>query len=206
MQIEIRAAQAHICGYVNVVERKSRPVITPHGKVIEEIGAGAFSDALTRAGNIAMTKDHNPEAVVAETRTGSLRLYEDNIGLHYDADISDAATVQEAREGKIKGLSFGMRNVKDTLEQRAGELPIRRIEALDLDHITLVISKTPCYSATSVEVRAEEEIEIETRTAGETVQITEAKEEKPEPSFFDNSAYRDRLLKIKKMEVKNDKH
>ena len=38
MKIEIRADGAHISGYVNVTGKRSRPVITPHGKVIEEIG------------------------------------------------------------------------------------------------------------------------------------------------------------------------
>ena len=37
MKIEIRADGAHISGYVNVTEKKSRPVVTPHGKVVEEI-------------------------------------------------------------------------------------------------------------------------------------------------------------------------
>ena len=32
MKIEIRADGAHISGYVNATEKKSRPVITPRGK------------------------------------------------------------------------------------------------------------------------------------------------------------------------------
>lgn len=46
MQIEIRADGAHISGYVNVTEKKSRPVITPHGRVVEEIEPRAFEQAL----------------------------------------------------------------------------------------------------------------------------------------------------------------
>ena len=59
MNIEIRADGAHISGYVNVVERKSRPVITPHGKVVEEIEPRAFEQAINRAGNITVTVDHD---------------------------------------------------------------------------------------------------------------------------------------------------
>ncbi len=198
MQIEIRADGAHISGYANVVERKSRPVITPHGKVVEEIEPRAFERALERADNVTLTKDHEPDLVLAETRSGSLSLYEDSIGLHYDATVTDHQTIEEARAGKIRGLSFGMRNVVDTLEERAGELPLRKIQELDLDHITLVVKKLPCYSATSVELRADAEVDIETRANEETPQITEAEPETPCAPFFDNSAFRSRVEAIKK--------
>jgi len=42
MKLEIRADGVHISGYVNATEKKSRPVITPHGKVIEVIEPRAF--------------------------------------------------------------------------------------------------------------------------------------------------------------------
>lgn len=198
MQIEIRANTAHISGYANVTEKKSRPVITPHGKVIEEIEPRAFERALERTENVPLTKDHEPDLVLAETRAGSLSLYEDSIGLHYDASITDPQTIEEARAGKIKGLSFGMRNVVDTLEERAGELPLRKIQDLDLDHITLVVKKLPCYSATSVELRADTEVDIETRTREDELQITETEPKTPCTPFFDNSAYRSRIKAIKK--------
>ena len=85
----------------------------------------------------------------------------------------------EARAGKVKGWSFGMSHVEDTLEERSEGLPLRKITGLDLDHITLVVRKNPIYSATSVEVRAEGEVETEIRSAEDTVQIRE--EEKPDP-------------------------
>ena len=201
MKIEIRADGARISGYVNVVERKSRPVITPRGKVIEEIEPRAFSGALERADNIPMTKDHDPDIVLAETRTGSLKLYEDEIGLHYDAVITDEKTIAEARAGKIKGLSFGMHNVRDEVEQRSDSLPLRKIKALDLDHITLVVKKCPIYSATSLEVRAGTEMDIETRADIIPPQITEIEPEKPDAPFFDNSAFRRRVESIKKEKI-----
>ena len=193
MQIEIRADGAHITGYVNVTEKKSRPVITPHGKVIEEIEPRAFEAALTRADNVELTKDHEPDKVLAETRAGTLRLYEDNIGLHYDATITDECTIAEARAGKIRGMSFGMRNVVDEIEPRADDLPLRRVKALDLDHITLVVKKSPVYSATSVEIRADAEVDVETRTIEQVPQITEVGPKEPDAPFFDIAPYRARL-------------
>lgn len=68
-----------------------------------------------------MTVDHGPDRVIAETRAGNLKLHEDEIGLHCDADITDEQTVAEARAGHIRDLSFGMRNVVDTVEERADD-------------------------------------------------------------------------------------
>ncbi len=198
MKIEIRADGAHISGYVNVVERKSRPVITPHGKVIEEIEPRAFEKAIERAGNITVTVDHDNSHVYASTDDGTLNLYEDNIGLHADVLIRDETIIELARKGKVKGWSFGMYNVQDEMEQRGEDLPLRRIKSLDLDHITLVVKKTPCYSATSIEVRADAEVDIETRTSEQTPQITEIEQKAPDTPFFDNSAFRRRIEAIKK--------
>lgn len=41
-----------------------------------------------------------------------------------------------------------MYNVEDELEARADDLPLRRIKALDLDHVTLVVNKQPVYTQT----------------------------------------------------------
>ena len=183
-----------------MTEKKSRPVITPHGKVIEEIEPRAFQRAIDRAGNIDVTVDHDNTHIYASTEDKTLSLYEDDIGLHADVLITDEAIIALAKQGKVRGWSFGMYNVQDEMvEPRAdGELPLRKIKALDLDHVTLVVNKRPCYSATSVEVRADAEIELETRTIEQTPQIKETKQKTPEAPFFDNSAYRARVDAIRK--------
>ena len=173
MKVEVRADNtAHIAGYVNVVERKSRPVMTPHGKCIEIVEQRAFEQALERAGDVSVTVDHNNSHLYASTSDKTLKLYEDNIGLHADVIISDPDVVELAKKGKIKGWSFGMYNVVDELEQRADDIPIRHIKSLDLDHITLVVNKCPVYSATSVELRADTETEIEERASTEKVEVS----------------------------------
>lgn len=187
MKIEIRADGAHISGYVNATEKKSRPVITPHGKVIEEIEPRAFERAIARAGNISVSLDHDSSHIYADTQSGTLTLFEDAIGLHADVLISDPDVIELAKKGKIKGWSFGMYNVVDELEPRADDLPLRKIKDLDLDHVTLVVNKTPVYSATSVEVRADEETEIETRAAELAVEVEDLTPK------FDNSSFRARV-------------
>lgn len=193
MRIEVRADGVQISGYVNVTGKQSRPVITPHGKVVEEIEPRAFERAIERAGNVTVTIDHDKTHVYACTEKGNLTLYEDEIGLHADTLITDPDVVELAKKGKIKGWSFGMYNVVDEIEARADDLPIRKVKALDLDHITLVVNKTPAYSATSVEVRADEEVEMEIRSVGTGVKLTGI--EKP---AYDNSTYKERMEQLRK--------
>jgi HK97 family phage prohead protease len=193
MKVEVRADGAHISGYVNATEKKSRPVITAKGqRVIEVIEPRTFERALERATNVPMTKDHKPDIVLAETRSGNLRLHEDAIGLFAEALVTDPATVEEARAGKIKGWSFGMKNIVDEIEERTDALPLRRVKGLDLDHITLVVNATPAYAATSVEVRAEDDVtELESRTLLDTPELVD------HTPKYDNTPYKERLERIK---------
>lgn len=166
----------------------SRPVITGKGqKVIEVIEPRAFEKALGKVDNVPMTKDHNPDIVLAETRAKTLELYEDAIGLHYDAIITDEQTITEARAGKIKGLSFGMKNITDTIEERADSLPLRRVSALDLDHITLVVNKTPVYAATSIEMRADEQSSVEYRAG--VMEYTTTRQSVSTERYYEDGTY-----------------
>ena len=194
MNIEVRADGARITGYVNVTEKKSRPVITPRGKVIEEIEPRAFAEAISRAGNITVTVDHDKSHIYASTDDGTVTLKEDAIGLHADVLIKDKDLIELAKKGKIRGWSFGMYNVKDSMEERAGDLPIRHIKALDLDHLTLVVKKSPIYSATSVELRAGEDIELETRASLDEPTLSGPALYTP---AFDTSEFRGRIAALK---------
>ena len=207
MNVEIRADGLHICGYVNVTEKMSRPVITGKGqKVIELIEPRAFEKALERSDNVLMTKDHNCDCVLAETRAKTLELYEDAIGLHYDAVITDPQTIVEARAGKLKGLSFGMKNVQDKIEERADSLPLRRVSAFDLDHITLVVNKQPVYAATSIEMRADDtECAVETRAAA--TEYTTLTESKVTERYYENGDYEsEREVKEKSTRKQNQEY
>lgn len=154
MKLEMRADGAHICGYVNIPEKKSSPVYTKaHGRVIETIEPGAFQRAIDRAQNIWLAVDHGPEAY-ASTKAGTLTLHEDGVGLYADALIAEPFLVQSARRGEIRGWSFGFTVIRDTLERQSGSpYPMRRVADMNLDHVSLIIHQYPVYPATSWELR-----------------------------------------------------
>ena len=67
-----------------------------------------------------------------------------------------------------------------------------------MDEITLVMHRMPCYSATSIEIRADEEEDVEERASVEEIRVL-VQEETKDPV----EAYRKRLSDLKK-EKKND--
>lgn len=174
MKVEVRAdGTGRISGYVNVTGKKSRPIIKPDGtRCVEVVEERTFTDAIKRAGNVTVTVDHDKTHVYASTEDNTLTIKEDSIGLHADVIIRDKTLIELAKKGEIKGWSFGMYNVIDKMEQRAEELPVRHITKLDLDHLTFVVNKRPCYAATSVELRANEEDIMEYRASDEDITLT----------------------------------
>ena len=197
MRAELRADGLHISGYVNVPSRASRPVLTKHGRVIEVIEQRAFADAIARAGVIRMLLDHDQSRVLASTGEGTLKLREDEVGLRAESVVTDDTVIAGAKAGKLKGWSFNMKNVVDSIEERADGLPIRHVKSFDMDEITLVMNKIPVYSSTSIEVRADTEEEVETRALYLETEYSEnipKKEEKR--AEIDYSEYENRIKNL----------
>ena len=80
MQINIREDAVEIEGYVNAVERNSKPLLSRMGKFIERIKAGAFARALQRNDDVHVLLNHDWQRDLGSTKQGNLELAEDNIG------------------------------------------------------------------------------------------------------------------------------
>lgn len=166
MDFEIRAdGSLHIEGYVNAVERDSRAVVCPEcGKCVEQIAAGAFGEALRAAADVAMLVNHDRGRKIGSLSEGNLKLYEDNIGLRAAAEITDSEVIEKARRGLLRGWSFGFKAKDTDIERRGGNLPRRRVKALDIFEVSIIDDRfSPCYAGTSIEMRAEGEELVEMR-------------------------------------------
>ncbi len=164
LRIEIRNDSVLLDGYVNAVGRDSKPIITPRGKVVEQIEPRAFERALSRAQNIDLLLDHDKNRKLGSTTDENIQLFEDNIGLRAIATVTDAEVIQKAKEKKLKGWSFGQFVNKDRLEERADDIPRRHVEDLDLFEVSIIDDRmSPCYVGTSIEQRADKEIITEQR-------------------------------------------
>lgn len=178
MEIRIKEDSVEIEGYVNAVERKSKPLMSRMGQFIERICKGAFKRALGRNDNVRLLLNHNPERDLGGTKDGNLELNEDNIGLHARATITDPEVVKKARNGDLVGWSFGFFDRDVELKRDEDGIPLRNVRDLDLDEVSILDrTKSPAYDGTLVAVRSEEESVFYGETYEDEIQI---REESPE--------------------------
>ena len=154
MKIKIRSDSVEIEGYVNAVERVSKPLWSRVGQFIERICAGAFKKALRRNNDVKILLNHDWNRALGGTLEGNLELEEDNIGLHARAVITDPEVIEKARAGKLRGWSFGFddRDVENRIEDG---MPLRLVRDLDLAEVSILDDrKSPAYAGTLVSVRS----------------------------------------------------
>lgn len=155
MRISIREDKVVIEGYVNAVERNSKPLNERGVTFLERITAGAFKRAISRAQDIRILLNHNAERDLGGIKDGNLELEEDNIGLKARAEITDPEVIDDARKGNLIGWSFGFTD-NDVTQLRDDEsgLPLRKVNDLNLFEVSLLNrSKSPAYVGTLVNVR-----------------------------------------------------
>lgn len=171
MRIEVRNDSVVVSGYVNAVERYSKPIrANLRGKMqrfIEKIKAGAFETALKRNSNVKVLLNHNADRELANTQNGTAVLAEDNIGLRAEVTITDAEVVEKAKNNKLVGWSFGFFLNSDEVAQGA-TIATRTITDMDLVEVSILDdTKSPAYYGTSIETRADGEPTMEIRASVE---------------------------------------
>ena len=157
MRVEVRNDSVVISGYVNAVERWSKPLrANLRGmmlRFIEKIKAGAFKNALKRNDNVKVLLNHNSDRELANTKDGTAILEEDNIGLRAEVTITDAEVVEKARNNKLVGWSFGFYSNSDDVDE-SGSIATRTVNDMDLVEVSILDdTKSPAYYGTSVETR-----------------------------------------------------
>lgn len=157
MKIIIRADHVHIEGYVNAVERLSKPITERLGTFRERVMAGTFKKALKKAQDVRILLNHREDRDLGGIKDGNLKLEEDAIGLRAEADIFDKDVIADAKAGRLVGWSFGFFPIesRDTAEDG---MPIKELHEIDLREVSLLNkSHTPAYDGTLVAVRDNEE-------------------------------------------------
>lgn len=201
MKIQIRADSVTIEGYVNAVERASKPLNSRLGRFVEKICAGAFNRALGRADDVRILLNHDWQRDLGGIKDGNLELEEDNIGLHARATITDPEVIKDARNGDLVGWSFGFDdvNVEETRDEETG-LPFRKVKDLNLAEVSLLNrKKTPAYVGTLVNVRddgstvyyseeTEDEVEIIDETTKEALEELRAEDPQEDQKDPETSA------------------
>lgn len=182
MQIRVKDDSVEIDGYVNAVERKSRPLRSRIGQFVERICKGAFKRAIERNDNIRLLLNHDWNRDLGGTKDGNLELTEDNIGLRARAVITDKEAVQKARNGDLVGWSFGFKDRPDGVEQHdENGMPTRDVKDLDLYEVSLLDrTRTPAYDGTLIAVRSEDDVQYHGEALLTDVEIRAEEESKHE--------------------------
>lgn len=179
MRVEIRNDnEVEITGYVNAVERLSKPIRElQDGKLYEfreKVAAGVFADAISRNSEIPVLLNHDDKRLLANTGDGTAELKEDNIGLHATFRTSDPDVVQKAKEDRLSGWSFGfVRRQAEDVE--TDDLPERTLLEIDLLEVSLLDDDAePAYYGTQVDKRsADAPGRIETRSTFAELAVAE---------------------------------
>jgi HK97 family phage prohead protease len=95
-----------LTGYAARFNQPSEPL-----PFIEHIAPGAFKRSLRAKNDIKLLWNHSSSDVLGSTRSGTLRLYEDEMGLRVEADLPDTQAGRDAKvliqRGDVTGFSFG---------------------------------------------------------------------------------------------------
>lgn len=192
MKVEIRNNKVVIDGYVNAVERFSKPLRKKDGtRFIEKIMPSVFQRALDKNNAVKVLVNHNYDREVANTKDGTATLYEDNIGLRAIVEIEDADTIEKAKEKKLRGWSFGFICIKkDEITNEEGIIE-RIVREIELKEVSIIDDKKiPAYIGTSIEMRDGDIEEIEFRY-----------EEFDENSFSNEEVSNEKLTERQKREL-----
>ena len=107
--------------------------------------------------------------------------------------------IEKAKNKQLRGWSFGFYAEKDKWEKPEEGYEKRTVEELDLFEVTIVDdTRNPAYSATSIEMRDNEEILTENRvTDFKAVTVDETIEEEKRTENIDYSKYENAIKELK---------
>lgn len=156
-QIEIREGEngsRTISGYAVKWEMKSL-TMGYWRRFKEQFKRGAFTDSLTNDDQLALWS-HNFSQVLGRTKNGTLRLFEDDIGLRFELDLPDTTlgndTYETIKRGDVDGVSFGFQMLKEEWDETDRDNIVRSIFKAKLVEISPVA--IPAYPDSQVSARS----------------------------------------------------
>jgi HK97 family phage prohead protease len=141
--IDTRGRTLH--GYAAVYGVESHDL----GGFRERIAPGAFSTVLD--GDVRALLNHDPSQVLGRSKSGTLRLFDEQRGLRFEVDLPDSPLGENVREavrrGDIDGASF-----RFVVDRDSWDGDLRTVESVrELKDVT--VATFGAYPAASVELR-----------------------------------------------------
>lgn len=168
-KIEVRSTENEdgsrtrtVGGYVVKFNQRSHLIL---GEFYERVAQGAFTRSL-KENTIKAFWNHTSDFVLGSTKSATLRLWEDSVGLAFDLDLPNNSWGDDACEsierGDVDGVSFGFYVRSDSWQYLADEDVYERTL---LDVNLFEVSPTPfaAYPDSEVNKRSIEQLGITTK-------------------------------------------
>ena len=164
--VERRAdGTATISGYAAVYHREDNPgtqyELMPN--YYERIQPGAFTRALNEGDDVRALFNHDASAVLGRSKSGTLRLSADKVGLKYEVDLPNTQLARDLAEsvdrGDISGSSFAFSVTPEgqKIERDKDGTTYRNILETRLYDVSVVTY--PAYEAATSGLRSSENVE-----------------------------------------------
>jgi HK97 family phage prohead protease len=123
------------------------------GGFTEKIDPHAFDKCLAASPDVRCLWNHSPDHVLGRTKSGTLSLKVDDVGLQYTCKLPGTSVADDLFEsikrGDITGSSFGFEAVKDSWDTKTNTRTLLQANVFDVAPVTF-----PAYGQTSVQVRS----------------------------------------------------
>ena len=125
----------------------------------EVIAPGAFSRAISSS-DVRCLFNHDWSNVLGRTKSGTLRLSEDERGLKFEVDLPDTTVardlIKSMERGDINQCSFGFIPTEETWDYNSTPM-LRTIHEVELYEVSIV--PLPAYEGTEAALRSKEDLE-----------------------------------------------
>ena len=125
----------------------------------EVIAPGAFSRAISSS-DVRCLFNHDWSNVLGRTKSGTLRLSEDERGLKFEVDLPDTTVardlIKSMERGDINQCSFGFIPTEETWDYNSTPM-LRTIHEVELYEVSIV--PLPAYEDTEAALRGKEDLE-----------------------------------------------
>ncbi|MCO5478221.1 HK97 family phage prohead protease [Enterococcus sp. AZ091] len=115
----------------------------------EMIASGAFSRALSSGADIRCLFDHDWSKVLGRTKSGTLRLEEDDRGLKFEVELPNTTVandlIESMNRGDINQCSFGFIPTEETWDYNTDPV-LRTVNEVELFEVSIV--SLPAYQDT----------------------------------------------------------
>lgn len=156
-QVEIREVEGGprvLTGYAVKWEMKSVPM-GYFKRFKEQFRRGAFTESLTNDDQKALWS-HDTSKVLGRTKNGTLRLFEDEVGLRFELDLPDTTLGDDAyksiKRGDVDGVSFGFSMLTQEWDEADLDNVVRTVIKAKLLEISPVAF--PAYPDSQVAARS----------------------------------------------------